>query len=208
MQWYEDEVRLLESRLASVNGHHPPVFYGSSSIRLWETLSEDVGPTVLNLGFGGSTLQACDHFFERIIPPAKPSSLMLYAGDNDLGDGRTVEQAFGWYQAVANKVAALGPIPFGFISVKPSPARYHIVERIRRLNALVRADIEARPEGYYVDAYSAMLDPNGRPEPSFYTVDGLHMNREGYRLWARLLEPYRNRIFIDPSLNRHKILSN
>ena len=47
------------------------MFYGSSSIRLWDTLAEDIDPGVVNLGFGGSTLQACDYFFERLVRPCK-----------------------------------------------------------------------------------------------------------------------------------------
>jgi hypothetical protein len=50
MQWYEQEVRELEQSVAArVNGGRPPVFYGSSSIRMWETLAEDVDPGVVNL---------------------------------------------------------------------------------------------------------------------------------------------------------------
>ena len=33
---------------------------------LWDTLAEDFDSRVLNLGFGGSTLQACDYFFARL----------------------------------------------------------------------------------------------------------------------------------------------
>jgi lysophospholipase L1-like esterase len=198
MQWYEDEVRALERRIVSVNGNRPPVFYGSSSIRLWETLADDVGPAVLNLGFGGSTLEACDYFFPRLVPPVHPRSIMLYAGDNDLGDGRTVQQVFGYFRSLADKVrASLGPIPFGFISIKPSPARFSIVDRIRAVNELVRRDIESRPGGYYIDAFSAMLDSSGKPVPAFYTADGLHMNRKGYLLWSSLLASHRNQIFTE-----------
>jgi len=197
MQWYEDEVSALERALAGrVNGNRPPVFYGSSSIRLWDTLAEDFGPRVLNLGFGGSTLEACDYFFARLVPPAHPRSLLLYAGDNDLGDGRSVEQILGWFRSIGDTVAAsLGAIPFGFVSVKPSPARFPIVDRIRRLNDAVRREIESRPSGYYVDVFSAMLDESGKPRVEFFLKDGLHLNREGYRLWGRVLEPYRNQIF-------------
>src|SRR5580698_11490568 len=125
MHWYEDEVRALEQSLASsVKEAHPPVFYGSSSIRLWDTLAEDFDPRVVNAGFGGSTLEACDHYFERLVQPLHPRSLLLYAGDNDLGDGRSVQQVLGWFRSLADKVADLaGPIPFGFVSIKPSPAR-------------------------------------------------------------------------------------
>lgn len=198
MEWYEAEVRVLEAAAAQQpKGSHPPVFYGSSSIRLWETLGEDVGRCVLNLGFGGSTLEACDYFFGRLVPPVNPRSLLLYAGDNDLGDGRGVEEVLGWFRSLADKVAvSLGAIPFGFVSIKPSPARYAIVDRIELLNRLIRMEIECRAGGYYVDAYGAMLDGAGKPRPEFFQADGLHMNREGYRLWSRLLKPHHNQIFI------------
>ncbi len=197
MQWYEDEVRALERANAQLNGNRPPVAYGSSSIRLWTTLAEDLSPGVLNLGFGGSTLEACDYFFARLVPPAHPRSLLLYAGDNDLGDGRSVEQVFASFRSLADKMqASLGAIPFGFVSVKPSPARFALLGRIRSLNRLVRQEIESRPAGYYVDVFSSMLDASGQPRPELFLADGLHLNREGYRLWGRLLEPYRHQIFI------------
>jgi len=197
MQWYETEVRELERDAARrVNGTRPPVFYGSSSFRLWSTLAEDVGPNVLNLGFGGSTLEACDYFFGRLVPPVHPRSLLVYAGENDLGDGRSADQVFGWFRSLADKVGAtLGGIPFGFGSVKASPARCAIIDRIRQVNDLVRTEIESRPAGYYVDFCSPMLDQSGKPNAGLFLEDGLHLNREGYRVWGRVLEPYRNRIF-------------
>jgi lysophospholipase L1-like esterase len=197
MQWYEAEVRDLERSLASrTNGRRPPVFYGSSSVRLWDTIAEDFDPRLLRLGFGGSTLEACDYFFARLVPPLHPQSLLLYAGDNDLGDGRTVEQVLGSFRSLAGKVATeLGAIPFGFVSVKPSPARASIIDRIRRLNELVRRAIGSIPSGYYVDVYSAMLSPEGKPRAELFLEDGLHLNHDGYRLWSRVLEQYRNQIF-------------
>jgi lysophospholipase L1-like esterase len=198
MQWYDAEVRALErARVGRGIGERPPVFYGSSSIRLWDTLAEDVGPGILNLAFGGSTLEACDHFFARLVAPVNPRSLLVYASDNDLGDGRTVDQVLGWFRSLADKVEdSLGANPFGFISIKPSPARFPIVDRIRRVNDLVRQEIERRPSGYYVDVFPAMLNEAGQPRSELYFEDGLHLNREGYRLWGSILQPYRNRIFV------------
>jgi len=197
MQFYEAEVRDLERSLASrINGNRPPVFYGSSSIRLWDTLAEDFDPRVLRVGFGGSTLEACNYFFARLVPPVHPRSLLLYAGDNDLGDGRSVDQVLASFHSLAGQVAnQLGTLPFGFVSIKPSPARYPIIDRIRRLNDLVRGEIESIPGGYYVDVYSAMLDPAGKPRTEFYLEDGLHLNHAGYHLWSRMLEAHRNQIF-------------
>jgi lysophospholipase L1-like esterase len=197
MQWYEAEVACLEqSFVNTTHDAHPPVFYGSSSFRLWDTLSADLAPGILNLAFGGSTLEACDYFFDRLVPPVHPRSLLLYAGDNDLGDGRSVEAILTSFRSLAGRLArSVGPIPFGFISVKPSPARRSILDRIQRFNHAVRRDIESRENGYYVDVFAAMLDRNGQPDPAWFHPDGLHLNREGYRLWGRLLQPYRNQIF-------------
>lgn len=200
MQWYEEEVLQLETARASQPVNHPPVFYGSSSIRLWETLAEDVHPSIVNVGFGGSTLEACDHFFFRLVPPLEPRSLLLYAGDNDLGDGRPVEQVVQWFRSLLGKVdAALGPIPFGFLSIKPSPARRHLLDSIGRVNASVRQLLETRESGYFVDVYAAMLDANGDPRSEWFAEDGLHLSRAGYRLWGEALAPYRNRILALPT---------
>lgn len=196
MDWYESEVRELERAVVSrVNGNRMPVFYGSSSIRMWDTLDADFDPSVLNLGFGGSTLAACDYFFERLVPPVHPRSLLVYAGDNDLGDGRRVDDVYASFVSLADKVeASLSEIPFGFVSVKPSPSRHGIDDRIRQFNQMVREEIASRPSAYYVDVYSAMLDKSGEPRAEFFLPDGLHLNRDGYRLWGSLLEPHRHQI--------------
>jgi len=204
MEWYEGEVHVLEEQRQA--GRFPvncPVFYGSSSIRLWSTLADDVDPTVLNLAFGGSTLDACVYFFDRIVSPVQPSALVLYGGDNDLGDGRSPEDVAASFRSLAAKVDLLPGSPqFGFISIKPSPARWGIVDRIRRANRYVAEEIGRHAGGFYIDVFPAMLDSDGLPRPELFEPDGLHISRAGYRLWAELLRPYRNRIVAKDSSQR------
>src|SRR4051794_85968 len=61
MSLFEDEFRafaLAEER--NPLPRDPVLFYGSSSIRLWETLALDFpGLPVVNRAFGGSTLREC-----------------------------------------------------------------------------------------------------------------------------------------------------
>jgi lysophospholipase L1-like esterase len=196
MEWYEAEVRDLVARLAARPVSDPAVVYGSSSIRLWTTLAADLAnQRTVNAAFGGSTLEACAFFFERIVPPLKPASLLVYAGDNDLGDGRSPEHVLTSFRELAAKVEdQCGPIPFGFISIKPSPARNGLLDSIRRANELIRADIERLPHGFFVPLFDAML-LDGRPRPELFLEDGLHLSPAGYELWTRLLEPFRSRIF-------------
>ena len=200
MDWYEDEVRHLEA--ATKNRKRPPdpvVFYGSSTIRLWRNLGRDLRTSrAINLGFGGSTLAACVHYFDRLVTPVRPCSLVVYAGDNDLGDGRTPQEVASSFNALTEKVTkALDGIPMAFISVKPSPARLDILDRIRRTNALVREAIQKRPGSYFVDIFQAMLRPDGRPNREFFTEDGLHMSPAGYKLWSELISPFRHRMFTE-----------
>lgn len=193
MEWYENEVRSLEFALGRGPAGPPPVaFYGSSSIRLWETLDEDLpGIHAVNLGFGGSTLAACAHYFPRLVPPCRPRAVLLYAGDNDLGDGRSPEDVLASLRDLLRQTdALLGPIPLAFLSIKPSPARHHLDGSIRRANDLARREMALRPSGRFIDVHPRMLDPGGRPRPELYGADGLHLSRLGYRIWAEATREY------------------
>lgn len=78
MTWYEDEVKSLEEKRSEYAYPPETIFYGSSSIRLWETLSTDFSDyKPANLGFGGSTLAACVWFFDRLITPLKPRRIVF-----------------------------------------------------------------------------------------------------------------------------------
>ena len=194
MDWYEAEVRELEAAVhVRKNCASLVAFYGSSSIRLWTTLARDLQiPDAVNLGFGGSTLAACVHFFERVLLPAAPRSLVIYAGDNDLGDGRSPDHVANSFHELTRKVdGLLGGIPLSFISVKPSPARRAILDKVRRTNTLIREAIEKRTNNCFINVFDAMLKPDGHPNETLYTDDGLHMSKAGYRLWTELLLPFR-----------------
>jgi lysophospholipase L1-like esterase len=196
MDWYEAEVADLERRWRQ----SPPVpgsvvFYGSSSIRLWETLADDFPDLpVVNAGFGGSTLLACSHFFERLVGSLEARSLLLYAGDNDLGDGRSPRQVLIALRSLLGQFDDRFPgVRFGFLSIKPSPARWHLRDAIHAANDLAQVELAPRRNCFYVDLVPYMLGENGQPRPEFYAPDGLHLSAAGYRLWREVVGRYRNR---------------
>jgi lysophospholipase L1-like esterase len=198
MEWYEQEVRTLEQRLKnSPPPAGPAVFYGSSSMRMWEGLVDafpEVG--VLNLAFGGSTLAACVWFFERLVVPCHPRSIICYAGDNDLGDGRAPEEVVSSFRKLLEKVDAHFPmIPFTMLSIKPSPGRWHLADQIRYTNEAIRREIQGRDRGYFIDIFSAMLGSDGRPDDSLFLEDGLHVSPKGYLVWKKLLLSRSDKIF-------------
>ncbi|QJX00025.1 SGNH/GDSL hydrolase family protein [Frigoriglobus tundricola] len=189
MDWYEDEVRGLE---AALRDRPPPpaavAFYGSSSIRLWDTLAADFpGHAVVNLGFGGSTLAACAHFFARLVPPCRPRAVVLYAGDNDLGDGRSPDDVVAALRSVLDRFgSALPAARLALLAIKPSPARWHLQPRIEETNRRFAAELALRPATRFVDVHAPML-ADGRPRPALYAPDGLHLSPAGYRVWADIV---------------------
>jgi lysophospholipase L1-like esterase len=193
MIWYEDEVKRVEKERSKLKYEPRTLFYGSSSFRLWETLYDDFREyQPINLGFGGSTLAACDWFFDRILSPYKPERILFYAGDNDLGDGRSPEEVFIFFQQLTVHVEQHFPgTPFSFISIKPSPARWNIIGQIRYANSLIKDAIDqAGPAYQYVNIFDSMLDSSGRPLPELFEADKLHLSKKGYQLWLGILRKH------------------
>ena len=168
------------------------VFYGSSSFRLWENIPRYFpGIPVVNRGFGGSTLAECLELMPRLIEPLQPATLLLYAADNDLDQGASPEKVLDLFHQFIDQLRGNFPgIPMAFISVKPSPARFWNLSKIRRANELIQAAAEAMTGVTYLDAYRLMLSPAGGSRPDLFTQDGLHMNSAGYDLWAALVRPW------------------
>ena len=191
MVWYEAEVRQLEVKLNTLPAASDRVvFYGSSSIRLWTTLAQDFPQiNTLNIGFGGSTLAACAWFFERLVVPANPTSLVFYAGDNDLGDGRHPEEIYLFFCAFAEKMRRSFPtVPVSFLSIKISPARWNMVDQIRYANQLIADETDKRVGYQYIDMTTPLLGTNGQPRREFFEADGLHLSPAGYRVWQQVIQ--------------------
>lgn len=190
MNWYEEDVKQLE-KLSLTAGHDPDIiFYGSSSIRMWDSLKEDFpGREVLNLGFGGSTLAACVWFFERIMSGYRPKVLVVYAGDNDLGDGRNPEEVFIFFQQLMVKVhQQFGDLPCYFVSLKPSVGRWHLADQFEYTNKLIAEEItKTEAKWTFIDVYHQMLDSSGSPAAGLYAADGLHLSKQGYQLWKEII---------------------
>lgn len=190
MIWYEEEVKHLEREGKNLKYRPDTAFYGSSSIRLWHSLYDDFQPyKPVNLGFGGSTLAACVWYFERIFHHYHPGSIIIYAGDNDLGDGRHPEEVFIFFQQlVAKTMARYGDIPCYYISIKPSLTRWNIIESLKFTNYLIENEINRMNNNWnFINIYNRMVDKNGYPKKEYLANDDLHLSEEGYELWKQIL---------------------
>lgn len=183
---FADEIAAFEAADArAMPARHGVLFLGSSSIRLWEGLGRDFpGMKAINRGFGGSKIADSIRYAERIAIPYAPRTIVFYAGDNDIADGNTPQQVLADFRALAAKVhATLPKTRILFIAIKPSIARWNLVDTIREANRLVRDFTATDPRLGFVDIFPAMLGPDGKPRPELLREDGLHMTRAGYVIW-------------------------
>jgi len=166
------------------------LFVGSSTIRFWTDVAEDFRqlPVVINRGFGGSTMADCNHFVKNLVLQYRPRHVMVYAGDNDLAEGRTPEQILESFRSFVQTVRAeLPDTRISYISIKPSPSRVSLMPQMRQANALLSQYVRTVPNSDYIDVFSAMLDASGTPRAELFGPDRLHMNDAGYDLWRTVI---------------------
>ena len=166
------------------------LFVGSSSMRLWATADAFPGKPVINRGFGGSELSDVLHFYDRIVLPYAPATIFVYAGDNDIENGKSADQVYDdWLQLVERVQADLPDTRLFFLSIKPSTARWGKWPEMQAANRLVREHAAAHERLGYVDLATPLLGADGRPK-DVYLGDGLHLDADGYALWREALAPY------------------
>ena len=158
---------------------------GSSSIRLWASLRDDLAPLeVVNRGFGGSRIVDINRNFTRLLGTRRPSAILLYSGDNDLvsSSPESVIADLGRFLELTNR--HLGKVPVYVMTVKPSPARAALLPSQRHYNALLAELTNRRPDLYRIDIFATMLGPGETVRAELFGPDGLHMNDAGYALWT------------------------
>lgn len=163
---------------------------GSSSIALWpqlRTCFPEVG-AVIKRGIGGLRMLDALRHVERLVVRYRPSRVVVYAGENDLADGRSVDEVVAATQAFIEVVRARVPrVQVAYVSMKPSPRRRRLVARFRDANARIAAHLARVPGVRFIDVFTPMLGTDGQPRAELFSADGLHLNERGYALWCALI---------------------
>ena len=167
---------------------------GSSSFTNWKDVAKYFPEhTIINRGFGGSSLPHMTMYAEDIIFKYNPKQIIIYCGENDLTGGPSITA-----DTIFNRVKKLHQlirsrykkVPIAYISMKPSPSREKYLETMQKGNAMIKSFMEHEKKSSYIDVYSSMLDANGKILTHIFLSDKLHMNAEGYKIWQGVIAPY------------------
>ena len=192
--FFAEEIRAFEA----ADRADPPtpggiVFVGSSSIRFWDSLAEDMAPLpIIRRGFGGAHLAHVVHHLDQIVLPYRPRMVVVYAGDNDLaeGTGKDVDRVVADYRELVAKIHAAQPeIEIFFLSIKPSRLRWARWPEMARANAFIEGITRSDPRLHFIDVATPLLDAKGVPRDDVLLFDGLHRNDTGYAVWAEVVAP-------------------
>ncbi len=170
------------------------VFVGSSSFRKWtDVQSYFPGYTIINRGFGGSTLPDVIRYVKDIITPYHPKQVVIYCGDNDLAASDTVTAATvtdRFKQLFSLIRSGLPDTKITYVSIKPSPSRENLMPEMAEANREIQGFLKTKPNTSFVDVYHLMLNANGKPMGSIFLDDSLHMNEKGYAIWQKAIQPH------------------
>jgi lysophospholipase L1-like esterase len=167
------------------------LFVGSSSIRLWKLEESFPDLRTINRGFGGSEVADSVRYAKRIVIPHAPRVVVLYAGDNDIANGKSPERVLADIkQFIAVVKDALPRTKIVYIGIKPSIQRWKLIDKIRKANRLIHDYIAEQKSDKlaFVDVVQPMLDAEGKPRADLLLDDGLHLNEKGYDLWTDLIQ--------------------
>jgi lysophospholipase L1-like esterase len=168
------------------------LFIGSSTIRMWTTLADDFPKhTVINRGFGGSELADAVHFADRIVIPYKPRLIVLFAGTNDISNGKSPEQVRDDLRAFVAKVrTALPDARIAYLGISPAPVRWDQADKQKETNRLIKEFIGSVENMMFINQWDQFLGADGKPREELYLSDRLHSSEAGYRIRAEIVRPH------------------
>lgn len=170
------------------------LFVGSSSFTNWTDVQDYFpGYTIINRGFGGSTLMDVIRYSNEIIIPYQPKQIVIYCGENDMAydDSLYPAQVEQRFEELFDIIREHYPkVPIVYISIKPSPSREKLMPKFNVANVMIKNFLKEKKKTKFIDVYHKMLDVDGKPMKDIFIEDNLHMNAKGYRIWQNLIQPH------------------
>ena len=194
--WWRDRDREKNNRLKE--GNIDLAFIGDSITQGWEGNGKQVWESyygarkAVNLGFGGDRTE---HVIWRLTKGAwnqiKPKVAVLMIGTNNTGHKmQDPSQTAAGIERILNilkerspktKVLLLGVFPRG----KDPHDRGRVINQ--GINQIIRR-LADNDRVHYMDLGDHFLQSDG-DLPASIMPDALHLNEEGYRIWAEAMEP-------------------
>lgn len=193
LEKWEGAILEMEERDKAEN--HPAdsiLFVGSSSIRLWDYIREDMSPYhPIQRGFGGSKFSDLAIFADRLITPHQFRAVVIFVANDIAGkdDDKTPGEVARFFSWLVKAIRNHNPeAPIFYIAVTPTEKRWETWPEARKANTAIRAICLNDKKLHFIGTESLFLNSKGLPRAELFIDDKLHLNQEGYKLWAAAIK--------------------
>lgn len=183
-----------ESIMASKNTSTNVVFMGDSITEFWKVNDPHFfsSNNFINRGISGQTTPQMLLRFRQDVLNLKPSTVVILAGINDIAENTgpiTIEQIMGNIISMvelskANKINVIlcSVLPANKFNWNP---KLQPADKVIELNQMIAAYAYMNKIAY-VDYYATMVDEHKGLQKQ-YGEDGVHPNKDGYKVMEELL---------------------
>ena len=189
---WEGEVTGLEALPVS-ESRNTILFIGSSSVRLWDSVSSDMLPyQAIARGYGGAKLSDFVYYSNRIVRPHQAGAIALFIANDITGDevnDISPDRVLSLFKLTVKQIRKSHPdVPVFWIEVTPTPSRWKSWPQISKANKLISDYCETKENLFFLQTSHKFLNDKGLPDTSLFLSDMLHLNREGYQLWSECIK--------------------
>jgi len=166
------------------------VFLGSSSIGAFPLHVYFPGAPWLNRGLGADTLVDLLQRLDGTLPVARPASVVIFAGMNDLrSEAADPEVIAARMDGVIDAITGRFPgVAMAIIEITPYCDQTESdLRRLHALNHLLRQVAQAKGVAFVSTNRPPLTDSGGCLEAAMAGADRKHMNLAGYGLLAKWL---------------------
>ncbi|MFC7338109.1 GDSL-type esterase/lipase family protein [Haloferula chungangensis] len=176
------------SHFEGLNTRPDVIMLGDSLTASAEWQEVFLGVSIVNRGIDGETTFGLRGRLEEVIK-RRPGGVFLMIGVNDFMVGESVERVRDRYQEIIKRLSETGDIHVFVQSTILQGGNVGLEKRRRvtELNRWLREYCDRHEHATFIDL-NHVLAPEGFLSERF-TLDGIHLNGDGYREWARLIEP-------------------
>lgn len=202
-KWEKDIAALEKLDKTEVADEKSILFLGSSSIRRWESIAQDMEPwTVVRRGYGGAKFSDLVFFTERLMAAHSPRAVVVYVGNDITGNEKTdkkpdeVVKLFS--QVVGDIHRKKADAEIFVIGITPSPKRFVAWSTIQQANDSLKEFCSQNKRLHYIETAASYLTQDRQPRPELYVEDKLHQNADGYKIWSGLIRKELESVFGKP----------
>ena len=171
------------------------LFIGSSSIRRWDSIKEDVNPyKPIKRGYGGAHYYDLIHFTKRLVSPHKVKAIAIFVANDITGEKEGIndlspKEVLNLAKFVVKQIRKTHKkTPIFFIETTPTSSRWKVWNKISKANDLIKYFTSKNKNMFYIDTRTFYIKSNGMPNDEFFIADKLHLNNKGYKLWGKIIK--------------------